>query len=413
VENLSVPFDRRVWQESQALQEAGYQVSVVCPQGASQDREPYARIDGIEIHRYPLKAATGGSSGYLREYPSALWRSWRLARPLGRFDIVHICNPPDLLFLVALPFKLRGARVIFDQHDLVPELYESRFGRGKDLLYRCVVALERLTYRLADVVIATNGSYREAALRRGRKPPERVFVVRSAPNLTRFTGGVPDPALKRGKGHLLCYLGVMGPQDGVDYALKALAALRDIREDDWHAAFIGSGDCFDAMRALASELGLDDRVTFTGRIPDAELLAYLSTADAALSPDPYNPLNDVSTMNKVLEYMACGLPIVSFELREARVSAGDAARYVECNDTDAFAGAVSALLDDPAERERRGRIGKERVSGALSWDHSKTQLLASYAAAVARSQPKASRSRSQRPPVVPYSDEPSRVGGVS
>jgi glycosyltransferase involved in cell wall biosynthesis len=382
VENLSVPFDRRVWQECLALREAGYDVSVICPQGNSQDREPYAEIDGVQIHRYPLTAATGGWTGYLREYPTAIRHSRRLARRLGRFDVVHICNPPDLLFLVALPLKLRGARVIFDQHDLVPELYLSRFGRGRDLLYRGVVALERMTYRVANVVIATNGSYRQVALERGRKAPEDVFVVRSAPDLSRFADGVPDPALKKGKEHLLCYLGVMGPQDGVDYALRALAELRDIRPHDWHAAFVGSGDCFDEMRELAGRLGLEDHVTFTGRIPDEELLGYLATADVALSPDPHNPLNDVSTMNKVLEYMACGLPIVSFDLREARVSAGDAARYVDCNDTHAFALAASALMDDPAERSWRGEIGKERVAGELSWDRSKTQLLASYAAAL-------------------------------
>jgi glycosyltransferase involved in cell wall biosynthesis len=207
---------------------------------------------------------------------------------------------------------------------------------------------------------------------------ERVFVVRSAPDLSRFSGGAPDPALKRAKEHLLCYLGVMGPQDGVDYALKSLVTLRALRPNDWHAAFVGSGDCFDQVRALATELGLDDHVTFTGRIPDDELLAYLSTADVALSPDPHSALNDVSTMNKVLEYMACGLPIVSFELREARVSAGEAAHYVPCNDTDALEAATSALLDDPAERQRRGEIGRNRVAGGLSWKHSKAQLLAAY-----------------------------------
>jgi glycosyltransferase involved in cell wall biosynthesis len=384
VENLSVPFDRRVWQESLALRDAGYEVAVVCPQGTKQDREPHAVIDGIEIHRYPLEAATGGAPGYVREYGAALWHSWRLARRLGRFDVVHICNPPDLLFLVALTLKRRGARVIFDQHDLVPELYLSRFGRGKDLLYRAVVAFERLTYRTADVVIATNGSYRQVALERGGKAPEDVFVVRSAPDLSRFAGGEPDPALKRGAEHLLCYLGVMGPQDGVDYALRALAELRDLRPGDWHAAFVGGGDCFDAMRALATQLGLDGHVTFTGRIPDDELLSYLKTADVGLSPDPYNPLNDVSTMNKVMEYMACGLPMVSFELREARVSAADAARYVPCNDTGAFAAAISDLLDDPDERSRMGAIGRERVAGTLSWECSKAQLLKSYAAATGR-----------------------------
>lgn len=385
VENLSVPFDRRVWQECQALRTAGYEVSVVCPQGSTQDRERYARIDGVEIHRYPLTPAVGGSAGYVREYAAALWRTWRLTRRLGRFDIVHICNPPDLLFLAALPLKRRGARIVFDQHDLVPELYLSRFERGKDLLYRGVVALERLTYRAADTVIATNESYRSAALERGHKSPGEVFVVRSAPDLRRFAGGVPNPELKRGKKHLLCYLGVMGPQDGVDYALHALAELRGMRADDWHAVFVGAGDCFDDLRALSGRLGLEDRVTFTGRIPDPELLGYLATADVALAPDPRNPLNDVSTMNKILEYMAVGLPIVSFDLREARVSAGDAARYATCNDTGDFAAAVSGLLDNAPERRRRGRVGRARVSGPLSWDRSKEQLLASYAAALGSS----------------------------
>jgi glycosyltransferase involved in cell wall biosynthesis len=419
VENLSVPFDRRVWQECQALRDAEYEVSVICPQGSTQDREPHSLIEGVDIHRYPLTPATAGCRGYLREYASAVWRSWRLAGRLGRFDIVHICNPPDLLFLVALPLKLRGARIIFDQHDLVPELYLSRFDRGKDLLYHVVVALERLTYRLADVVIATNESYRCVALDRGRKAPGRVFVVRSAPDLGRFAGAEPDPTLKKGKQHLVCYLGVMGPQDGVDYALRSLAALRELRADDWHAVFVGAGDCFEEMRALARQLGLEGHVTFTGRIPDQELLKYLATAAVALAPDPHNPLNDVSTMNKILEYMAVGLPIVSFDLREARVSAGDAARYAKCNDTQAFANAVSALLDDPVERRRRGRAGRDRIGGALSWEHSKAQLLASYAAAVGGSPQRCSpdlRSaelHSRRDPVADlvsgYEDEPSRV----
>jgi glycosyltransferase involved in cell wall biosynthesis len=381
VENLSVPFDRRVWQECRALREAGYEVSVICPQGSTQDRESYALIEEVAIHRYPLAPATGGWPGYAREYAVALGRSWKLARRLGRFDLVHICNPPDLLFLVALPLKLRGARIVFDQHDLVPELYLSRFNRGKDLLYRGLVALERLTYRLADVVIATNESYRSAALDRGGVGPGKVFVVRSAPDLSRFANGTPRPTLKLGKQHLLCYLGVMGPQDGVDYALRSLAELRDLRPDDWHAAFIGSGDCFEEMCELSRELGLDPWVTFTGRIPDRELLEYLTTADVALAPDPLNPLNDVSTMNKLLEYMAVGRPIVSFDLREARVSAGEAARYVRCNDTRAFAEAVSGLLDDPAERRRRGQVGKDRIGGSLSWEHSKRQLVAGYEAA--------------------------------
>ncbi|MFD0417339.1 glycosyltransferase family 4 protein [Streptomyces sp. NPDC127108] len=382
VENLSVPFDRRVWQECTTLRDAGWTVDVICPRGEKRDTEPEAVIDGVRIHRYPLRAATGGPAGYLKEYGSALWHTYRLARKVGPVHVVHACNPPDLLFLPARWLTRRGARFVFDQHDLVPELYLSRFDRGEDLLYRGVRALERLTYRAADIVIATNESYRDVAVRRGGKRPEDVFVVRSAPAVERFQPVPPEPELKRGKPHLLCYLGVMGPQDGVDYALRALAKLRDdLGRTDWHAVFVGSGDAFDSMVGLSRRLGLSDRVQFTGRIPDADLVRYLSTADVCLSPDPRNPLNDVSTMNKVLEYMAMGRPIVSFDLREARVSAGEAAVYAPANDEAEFAKLVALLLDDPERRARMGKIGQERISGELSWQNSQVSLLAAYAAA--------------------------------
>ncbi|MFJ5678372.1 glycosyltransferase family 4 protein [Streptomyces sp. NPDC093097] len=382
VENLSVPFDRRVWQECTTLRDAGWEVHVICPRGEKRDTEPEAVIDGVRIHRYPLRAATGGPAGYLREYGSALWHTARLARKVGPVHVVHACNPPDLLFLPALWLKRRGARFVFDQHDLVPELYLSRFDRGEDLLYRAVCALERRTYRAADVVLATNESYRDVAVRRGGKRPEDVFVVRSAPAVDRFQPVSSEPELKRGKPHLLCYLGVMGPQDGVDYALRALAKLRDeLGRTDWHAVFVGGGDAFDAMVALSRRLGLSEQVEFTGRIPDADLVRYLSTADVCLSPDPRNPLNDVSTMNKVLEYMAMGRPIVSFDLREARVSAGDAAVYAPANDEAEFAGLIALLLDDPERRARMGKIGQVRISGQLSWRNSQAALLAAYSAA--------------------------------
>ncbi|MET8625873.1 glycosyltransferase family 4 protein [Kitasatospora sp. NPDC004669] len=382
VENLSVPFDRRVWQECTTLRDAGWTVDVICPRGSKRDTEPEAVIDGVRIHRYPLQAATGGPAGYLREYGSALWHTARLARKVGPVDVVHACNPPDLLFLPALMMKRRGARFVFDQHDLVPELYLSRFDRGKDLLYRAVCALERWTYRAADVVLATNESYRDVALRRGGRRPEDVFVVRSAPDTDRFQPVPPEPELKRGKPHLLCYLGVMGPQDGVDYALRALAKLRDeLGRTDWHAVFVGAGDTFDAMKELSRQLGLSEQVQFTGRVPDADLVRYLSTADVCLSPDPRNPLNDVSTMNKVLEYMVMGRPIVSFDLREARVSAGDAAVYAPANDEAEFARLIALLMDDPEKRAWMGKLGQERISGPLSWRNSQRSLLDAYAAA--------------------------------
>ncbi|MEV4429960.1 glycosyltransferase family 4 protein [Streptomyces sp. R-07] len=382
VENLSVPFDRRVWQECTTLRDAGWEVHVICPQGNKRDTEPETEIDGVRIHRYPLRAATGGPAGYLREYGSALWHTARLARKVGPVHVVHACNPPDLLFLTARRLQRRGARFVFDQHDLVPELYLSRFDRGEDLLYRAVCALERLTYRAADVVIATNESYRDVAVRRGGRRPEDVFVVRSAPDTDRFHPVPPEPELKRGKSHLLCYLGVMGPQDGVDYALRALAKLRDEHgRTDWHAVFVGGGDTFDAMVELSRRLGLSDQVQFTGRVPDADLARYLSTADVCLSPDPRNPLNDVSTMNKVLEYMVMGRPIVSFDLREARVSAGDAAVYAPADDEGEFARLIALLLDDPEKRALMGKIGQERIGGPLSWRNSQRSLLAAYAAA--------------------------------
>ncbi|MCA2201147.1 glycosyltransferase WbuB [Streptomyces sp. BSE7F] len=383
VENLSVPFDRRVWQECRTLRDAGWEVDVICPQGTKRDTEPEAVIDGVRIHRYPLRAATGGPAGYLKEYGAALWHTARLARKVGPVDVVHACNPPDLLFLPALRLKRQGATFVFDQHDLVPELYLSRFGRGKDLLYRGVCALERATYRAADVVLATNESYKDVAVRRGGRRPEDVFVVRSAPDTERFHPVDPEPELKRGKPHLLCYLGVMGPQDGVDYALRALAKLRDeVGRTDWHAVFVGAGDTFDAMVELSRELGLDGQVEFTGRVPDADLVRWLSTADVCLSPDPCNPLNDVSTMNKVLEYMVMGRPIVSFDLKEARVSAGEAAVYAKGDDEGEFAALIARLLDDPEQRSRMGKSGQERINGPLAWRNSQAALLAAYEAAV-------------------------------
>ncbi|MCM1948316.1 MULTISPECIES: glycosyltransferase family 4 protein [Streptomyces] len=388
VENLSVPFDRRVWQECTTLRDAGWEVHVICPAGTKRDTEREVLLDGVRIHRYPLRAATGGPAGYLREYGTALWHTARLARKVGPVDVVHACNPPDLLFLPARWLKRRGARFVFDQHDLVPELYLSRFDRGEDLLYRGVCALERMTYRAADVVLATNESYRDVAVRRGGRRPEDVFVVRSAPDTDRFHPVPPEPELKEGKPHLLCYLGVMGPQDGVDYALRALAKLRDeLGRSDWHAVFVGGGDTFDAMVELSRRLGLSDQVRFTGRVPDAELARYLSTADVCLSPDPRNPLNDVSTMNKVLEYMVMGRPIVSFDLKEARVSAGDAAVYAPANDEAEFARLIALLLDDPEKRALMGKTGQERIGGPLAWRNSQRALLAAYEAALSAGAP--------------------------
>jgi glycosyltransferase involved in cell wall biosynthesis len=382
VENLSVPFDRRVWQEARALTDAGFKVTVICPMGANQDREREAMIEGVRILRYPLPQATGGPIGYVREYSLALFHTLRLAikvRRSGPVDIVHACNPPDLLFLIALALRPGGTRFVFDHHDMFPEMFLSRFPGAGRILYWLTRCAERLTFAAADAVISTNESYRRVAIERGKMAADRVVVVRSAPDLSRFIRREPDNSLRHGKPYLLAYLGVMGVCDGVDYAVRALRLLRDeIGRDDFHCIFMGAGDMFDELVALSEQLGVADIVEFPGRVTDEFVQRCLSTADVCLSPDPLNPVNDVSTMNKVVEYMAMGRPIVSFELVEARVSAGDAAVYVRPNDELAFAKAIDALLQDPEQRRQMGEFGYRRVAQDLSWEVSRRALVQFY-----------------------------------
>jgi glycosyltransferase involved in cell wall biosynthesis len=387
-ENAPVPADRRVWNISRSLAAAGWEVVIACAMGADRDSEPYEVLEGIEIHRYPLRPA-GNALGYAREYAQALWRLRRLVRKLAserHFDVVHACNPPDVLLLAARSLRRRGTRFVFDHHDLVPELYRSRFGRGEDLGYRATLLAERIAYRMADVSLATNGSYARVAVERGGMDPEDVFVVRNGPDLARFRPVDPDPTWKRGRAHLISYLGIMGPQDGVDHALRALAALRALR-DDWHAVFIGDGDALPAMRALVDELGLADHVEFAGWRGDDDIRLILSTSDVCLAPDPPSPLNDVSTMIKIPEYMALGRAIASYALHESRVSAGDAALYAAPGDPDSLGRCVAELLDDPQLRERMGAQARERVERELAWQHSEGALLAAYARVLSRPAP--------------------------
>jgi glycosyltransferase involved in cell wall biosynthesis len=381
VENMSVPSDRRVWPECRALRDAGYEVVVICPRGDDADRLLFEWHEGVEIHRFPTPGTSHGFMGYVREYAMAFIRVALLVRRLSRrrrFDIVHAANPPDFLLAAAWPLKRRGARFIFDHHDLAPELYQTRFRRGKDVLYRLALVLERLSFALADVVIVTNESYRRVAINRGRKGPADVFVVRNAPDTRRFRPRPPDVSLKRGKDHLITYVGLMGPQDGVDVALRALRCLLEIRRD-WHATFVGDGQVFDEANALARELGLEAMIDFTGFVrDDEEIVRLLSTSDVCIAPEPKSPLNDVSTLIKIAEYMAAGRPIVAFDLTESRVTAGEAALYAAPNDEASFARCLAELLSDPARRERMGRLGRARIEELFSWDRSIRALLAAY-----------------------------------
>jgi glycosyltransferase involved in cell wall biosynthesis len=380
VENLPSPFDRRVWQEATALRDAGWGVSIVCPTGRGYERR-FERIDGIDIHRYPLPVEASGAAGYALEYGCALFWSFVLSWKVffGRgFDVIHACNPPDLFFLVGGFFKLFGKKFVFDHHDINPELYEAKFGR-RDFFWRVMVALERWTFRTADVSLATNESYRRIAIERGGMPPERVFVVRSGPSLERMKIVPSVEALKRGRRHLVGYVGVMGKQEGVDYLLRAARHLIVARgRDDVHFGLVGGGTSLEEMRSLARELGIADRVTFTGRVPDAELLAMLNTADVCVNPDVANDMNDKSTMNKIMEYMALGKPIVQFDLTEGRFSAQGASLYAKKNDPVDLAEKIAALLDDPAKRAEMGALGRRRIEDELEWRHEVPKLLAAY-----------------------------------
>jgi glycosyltransferase involved in cell wall biosynthesis len=381
VQNLPVPFDRRVWLECQALTSAGYQVSVVCPKG--RDEPSYEVIDSVRLYRYRPYAPGGSKVSFIAEYVySFLATAWGMlrARRSGRFAVIQACNPPDIFWPLALAFRaLEGTRFVFDHHDLCPELYQSRFPSGPKLPYKGLLALERRTHRAANHVISTNDSYREIAMTRGGKRADEVTVVRTGPDLRRLRPGEPDPELRRGHRYLVAYIGVMGPQDGVDIVVRAAdIVVSKLGRDDIAFTLIGSGDCFDDLVALRDRLGLAGHVEFTGRAPDEQVMRIMSTADAGLSPDPKNPLNDVSTMNKTMEYMVFGLPVVAFDLRETRVSAGDAAVYVLPNDEHQYAEAIVALLDDEPRRELMGKLARERVEQELAWDHQEGTYLDVY-----------------------------------
>ena len=373
VANLPVPLDRRVWLECQGLVAAGYQVSVICIKGPDDAR--HEQLGGVHIYRYRPTPPARGALGYLREFASSwvrtAWLSVRVARRHG-FDVIQACNPPDTFWALAALYKPFGIRFVYDQHDLNPEVFLSRFGtRGSAvsrLQYRALVWLERMTYRLADHVISTNESYRQVALARGGRAASEVTVVRSGPDTSVMRPVDGRPELRHGRAHLAVYLGVMGPQDGVDLAIRALDVyVHELGRNDLQLALLGFGDCFDELRALASSLALDPYVTFTGRA-DARMIAeYLSSADLGLSPDPLSPLNDVSTMNKTMEYMAFALPVVAFDLKETRVSAGEAAVYVEPGDVAAYTKAIAALLDDPQARAAMAVCGRQRAAAVLDW----------------------------------------------
>ena len=380
VENLPVPLDRRVWQEACALRDAGHDVTVICPQMRGYTTA-FEVLDGITIYRHWISGEAKSLKGYVAEYASALWGELRCALMAWRrkgFDVIHLCNPPDLLFLIALPFKLlAGVKVVFDVHDLWPEMYEAKFGR-RGIGYGLVRLAERLTLALADVVIATNESVLRTVKHRGRKAEADVFVVRTAPHQL-DTQTALDPALKRGKPYLVGYIGVMGNADGVDFLLHAAAHILKVRQRyDVHFLLMGSGPEYEDLLRLREELQLTEHVDMPGRVSNAFLFTGLKTMDLGVACDPINAYNDHCTMNKTLEYMAFAKPQVMFGTHEGMHSAGASALCVLENSAAKLGDAILELLDDPSRREQMGRLGHDRLTQDLNWQRSVTQLLAAY-----------------------------------
>ncbi len=387
VENLSVPFDRRPWREAVSLKEAGCQVSVICPKGRDRDTASREEIDDIAIYRFSLLEAQGGLLAYALEYAYALLMMFYLSCVVWLqrgFDVIQICNPPDLLFLLTLPFKLLGKKMVFDHHDLSPEVWiakggQEEVGEHPGMVYKVLLALERLTFYFADAVMSTNASYKKLAVERGRKREEEVFVVRNGLSLDQIKTVAPNTTFKEGKTYLISYVGMMGAQDGVDYLLRAVAHLRhELGRTDFHVRLMGDGPELNALQRLSNDLEIADLLTFTGRITHDACLEGIASADVCVCPDPKIGLNDKSTLVKVMEYMSLGKPTVAFDLTETRYSAGESALYATPNEIDAFAGHLDALLSDADARERLGAIARERVVEGLAWDHSKEHMFDAY-----------------------------------
>jgi glycosyltransferase involved in cell wall biosynthesis len=386
VENMPVPLDGRVWKEALALRAAGYQVSVLCPRGKGCEKG-YEFMEGVHVYRHPIPREKSSVVGHLLEFVCALlWEfvySWWIYFRRG-FAVIQGCNPPDDIFLVALPFKALGVKYIFDHHDANPELYEVKYGR-RDFLYKIQLCLESATYKTSDVVIATNASYRERAFKLGGIKPDDIFIVRNGPDLKTFKPVPPNPALKYGKPHLVGYVGTMAEQEGIDILIEVAAHIRKLGREV-HFTCVGSGPALESLRRLVHDKGLDDRFNFTGRVPDGELLEVLSTADVCVNPDRPCEMNDMSTMIKIGEYMALGKPIVQFDLKEGKFTAQEASLYAsKDNQVADFADKVVWLLDHPNDGKRMGEIGRKRVQEALAWEFSVPHLLAAYDRAFAKS----------------------------
>ena len=379
VENLPVPFDTRVWQEATTLAMNGYTVSVICPKGKGYTQEE-EYLQGVHIFRHDLPAEGNGAVGYAKEYLTALKEELRLAKKVYKeigFDVIHGCNPPDDIYMVAKHFKKYGVKYVFDHHDICPELFEAKFGKTSGLLYKSQLWLEKQTYKHCTFAFVTNESYKKIAIERGKMNPNNVIVLRSGPKLERMRIMPPVESIKRGYKYMVGYLGVIGQQEGIEYLLDAAKYIKE-HDNNVFWGIVGGGPHLKALKKQAHDMGLDDCVEFTGRASDQQMLEYLNTADVCVNSDKYNSMNDKSTMNKILEYMVLAKPIVQFDLTEGRYSAQDASLYAKNNDAEDMAKKIMELLDNPELRKKMGAYGRNRVVNELSWEHTSKALLEGY-----------------------------------
>jgi glycosyltransferase involved in cell wall biosynthesis len=371
LENFTYPQDTRVRNEAESLAGAGHRVTVLAPRAPGQSARE--RIEGVEVRRYRTVWAEGSPWSYLLEYGVA--HAQLLARSLVALvrgvDVLHFNGPPDTLAIAGLLARLAGRKVVYDMHDSAPELFDAKF--DSSILLRALRIAQKAAIRCADEVIVTNETQRQLVMERGARPPEDVTIVRNGPRISEFPDPPPGPAGSLTEPKLV-YVGTLDVQDGV---LELPEILRAQALQAAHLTIVGKGAALAELRARCRQAGVEHRVTFTGHVPHERVPALIAEADIGIDPAPGTELNHGSTMIKVAEYMGCGRPVVAYDLRETRRTAGEAALYAPCGEPTAFVELIDDLARDGERRLRMGRKARERAL-ELTWDRSEQALRAVY-----------------------------------
>ena len=378
VENLPVPYDRRVWQEALALKAAGFEVSVISPASIRYPKLSEV-LEGIQVYRYPMLVEGKGYLGLFAEYIWSFICIFTLSAYVDTrigFDAIMIANPPDIFFPIVWIYRLLGRKTVFDHHDLVPELFATKFHVKRSIVLSFFYFAERMMFKSVHKVISTNESYKAVAMRRGRRASEDVVVVRNAPDPARFCIRAPEAPLRKGARFLVAFLGEIGQQDGVDVLIRAIKTIKGaLGPDAIHCVLMGAGPHFEHIVAYARAEGVAEHITFTGRADNEMISRVLSTADIAVDPCPGSSHSDLSTATKIMEYMFFSLPIVAFDLLETHRSGADAVCYARVDDEAHFAQRIIELLRDEAGRRALGSAARMRLDTALSWRESSRNLV--------------------------------------